>query len=307
MDLDYLTDKPLITDTDNVKHVGISHTRSNDQRSRNFLYCTYAHSLYQAFLWLVIKYNIASYGLHYKPLYICHALAGIAGYSRDRNDRRKSLTAVFFYLRRQLRMKAFTDPVRLYVTTITVDTTQAFRPIVPPVEQPVSMKEVFPWILGVLVVALLGLVIWYVLKHRKPRVDENGEPVRGRVTPPYDKAIGDLESLKQQKLWQVGKVKEYYSSLSDIAREYIEGQFNVNAVEMTTDDILRDVRELRFDQEIYDKLKDTMELSDLVKFAKYTTSPLENDNAMSDMTDFVNKSYEHYQALKAKEEEVSHV
>lgn len=207
----------------------------------------------------------------------------------------------------QLRMKAFTDPVQLYATTIMVDTTQAFRPIVPPIDQPVSMKEVFPWILGVLVLALLGLIVWYVLKHRKPRVDENGEPVRGPVTPPYDKAIGDLESLKQQKLWQVGKVKEYYSGLSDIAREYIEGQFNVNAVEMTTDDILRDVRELNFDPEIYGKLKDTMELSDLVKFAKYTTSPLENDNAMSDMTDFVNKSYEHYQAAKAKEEEVNHV
>lgn len=207
----------------------------------------------------------------------------------------------------QLRMKAFTDPVQLYATTITVDTTQAFRPIVPPIDQPVSMKEVFPWILGVLVLALLGLIVWHVIKHRKPRVDENGEPVKGPVTPPYDKAIGDLESLKQQKLWQVGKVKEYYSGLSDIAREYIEGQFNVNAVEMTTDDILRDVRELNFDSEIYGKLKDTMELSDLVKFAKYTTSPLENDNAMNDMTDFVNKSYEHYQAAKAKEEEVNHV
>ena len=207
----------------------------------------------------------------------------------------------------QLRMKAFTDPVQLYATTIAVDTTQAFRPIVPPIDQPVSMKEVFPWILGVLVLALLGLIVWYVIKHRKPRVDENGEPVKGPVTPPYDKAIGDLESLKQQKLWQVGKVKEYYSGLSDIAREYIEGQFNVNAVEMTTDDILRDVRELNFDSEIYGKLKDTMELSDLVKFAKYTTSPLENDNAMNDMTDFVNKSYEHYQAAKAKEEEVNHV
>ena len=207
----------------------------------------------------------------------------------------------------QLRMKAFTDPVQLYATTITVDTTQAFRPIVPPIDQPISMKEVFPWILGALVLALLGLIVWYVIKHRKPRVDENGEPVKGPVTPPYDKAIGDLESLKQQKLWQVGKVKEYYSGLSDIAREYIEGQFNVNAVEMTTDDILRDVKELNFDPEIYGKLKDTMELSDLVKFAKYTTSPLENDNAMSDMTDFVNKSYEHYQAARAKEEEVNHV
>jgi hypothetical protein len=207
----------------------------------------------------------------------------------------------------QMRMKAFTDPVQLYVTTITVDTTQAFRPIVPPIDQPVSMKEVFPWILGLLLLILVGLMVWFFLKRRKPKVDENGQPVRGPVTPPYDKAIGDLESLKQQKLWQVGKLKEYYSGLSDIAREYIEGQFNVNAVEMTTDDILRDVRELNFDQEIYGKLKDTMELSDLVKFAKYTTSPLENDNAMSDMTDFVNKSYEHYQATKAKEEEVNHV
>ena len=189
------------------------------------------------------------------------------------------------------------------MTTITVDTTQAFKPMVPPIEHPVSMKEVFPWILGVLLLVLAGLVVWYFVKHRKPKVDENGEPVKGPVIPPYTKAIGDLESLKQQKLWQAGKVKEYYSSLTDIAREYIEGQFKVNAVEMTTDDILKEVRELRFDEKLYGKLKDTMELSDLVKFAKYTASPLENDNAMGDMTDFVNDSYAHYQAMKAKEEE----
>lgn len=203
----------------------------------------------------------------------------------------------------QLRMKAFTDPLEVYATTITVDTTQAFKPLVPPIEQPVSMKEVFPWILGVLLLALVALVIWYFVKHRKPRIDENGEPVKGPVIPPYTKAIGDLESLKQQKLWQVGKVKEYYSSLTDIAREYIEGQFGVNAVEMTTDDILEEVKELDFEPKLYGKLKGTMELADLVKFAKYTTSPLENDNAMSDMTGFVNDSYAHYEAMKAKEEE----
>ena len=203
----------------------------------------------------------------------------------------------------QMRMKAYTEPVLLYSSTITVDTTQAFRPMMPPIEQPVSMKEVFPWILGVLLLALAGLAIWYFVKHRKPKLDENGEPVKGPVTPPYDKAIGDLESLKQQKLWQAGKVKEYYSNLTDIAREYIEGQFKVNAVEMTTDAILQEVRELDFNPELFGKLKGTMELADLVKFAKYTTSPLENDNAMSDMTDFVNDSYAHYQAMKAKEEE----
>jgi len=207
----------------------------------------------------------------------------------------------------QLRMKAYTDPLQLYATTIAVDTTQAFRPLVPPIEKPVSMQEVFPWILGALLLVLAGLVAWYFVKHRKPKVDENGEPIKGPVIPPYTKAIGDLESLKQQKLWQVGKVKEYYSGLTDIAREYIEGQFQVNAVEMATDDILREVRDLNFDERLYGKLKETMELSDLVKFAKYSASPLENDNAMSDMTDFVNDSYAHYQAMQAKEEEVKHV
>lgn len=200
-------------------------------------------------------------------------------------------------------LNAFTVPIQLYSTTISVDTTQAFRPLVPPIEHPVSMKEVFPWLLGLLILIIIGLVIWYYVKHRKPRVDENGEPVRGPKTPPYDKAIGDLESLKQQKLWQAGKLKEYYSGLTDIAREYIEGQFQVNAVEMTTDDILREVQELHFDEALYGKLKDTMELADLVKFAKFAPSSLESDNAMSDMTDFVNDSYAHYQAMKAKEEE----
>lgn len=196
-----------------------------------------------------------------------------------------------------------TSPIDLYVTTITVDTIQGYKPLMPPIEQPIAMKELFPWILGALLLLLVALVVWYLVKHRKPRVDENGEPIKGPVVPPYTKAIGDLESLKQQKLWQAGKVKEYYSSLTDIAREYIEGQFGVNAVEMTTDEILEQVSELHFDEQLFGKLKGTMELADLVKFAKYAASSLESDNAMTDMTEFVNGSYAHYQAMKAKEEE----
>ena len=200
-------------------------------------------------------------------------------------------------------LSTFTSPIQLYSTTISVDTTQAFRPLMPPIEHPVSMKEMFPWLLGLLLLVIIGLAVWYVVKHRKPKTDENGEPVKGPSIPPYDKALGDLESLKEQKLWQAGKLKEYYSSLTDIAREYIEGQFQVNAVEMTTDDILREVRDLHFEASLYGKLKSTMELADLVKFAKYSASALESDNAMTDMTDFVNDSYAHYQAQQAKEEE----
>ena len=200
------------------------------------------------------------------------------------------------------RLMAYTDPIKLYSTTITVDTTMAYKPIVEPLAAPIQMKEVYPWLLGALLLVLLGLGIWLLLKCRKTRVDENGNIVRGPVIPPYDKAVTDLENLRQQKLWQSGKVKEYFSSLTDIAREYIEGQFGVNAVEMTTDDILEEVKPLRFSQETYDKLKETMEVADLVKFAKYSSSNLESENAMNRMTEFVNESYEQYQKRKAEEE-----
>ena len=200
------------------------------------------------------------------------------------------------------RLMAYTDPIRLYSTTMTVDTTQAYKPIVEPLKAPVQMKEVFPWILAALLLVLLVLGIWLLVRRRKRRVDENGNIVRGPVIPPYDKAVTDLENLRQQKLWQSGKVKEYFSSLTDIAREYIEGQFGVNAVEMTTDDILEEIKPLRFSNESYNKLKDTMELSDLVKFAKYSASNLESDTAMNNMTDFVNESYAQYQKRKAEEE-----
>ena len=192
------------------------------------------------------------------------------------------------------RLMAYTDPINLYSTTITVDTTMAYKPIVEPLAAPIQMREVYPWLLGALLLVLIGLGIWLLLKRRKVRVDENGNIVRGPVIPPYDNAVTDLENLRQQKLWQSGKVKEYFSSLTDIAREYIEGQFGVNAVEMTTDDILEDIKPLRFSKETYDKLKETMEVADLVKFAKYSAANLESENAMNRMTEFVNESYEQY-------------
>lgn len=197
---------------------------------------------------------------------------------------------------------AFSNPVDLHVTTMAVDTTQAFHPIAAPIEHPVTIKEVYPWILAALLLIIVVIVVWYLVKHRKPKVIVNGKPVRGRVIPPYEKAISDLQILREQKLWQAGRVKEYYSGLSDIAREYIEGQFHVNAVEMTTDEILQEMDKLKFDKQIYDKLRDAMDLSDLVKFAKYTTSSLENDNAMDNMEGFVKESYLQFQATKTAQE-----
>ena len=200
-----------------------------------------------------------------------------------------------------MRLQAFTEPIDLYATTMVVDTLQPYKPIVEPIAAPIQMKEVFPWLLAVLLLALAVFGVWYWRKHRKTKVDAEGNIIRGPVIPPYDKAVGDLKRLREEKIWQSGKVKEYFSSLTDIAREYIEGQFGVNAVEMTTDDILNEIKPLHFKKETYDKLKDTMEVADLVKFAKYSASTLESDTALTSMTEFVNESYAYYQEQQAKQ------
>ena len=206
-----------------------------------------------------------------------------------------------------MRMMAFTEPIDLYATTIVVDTLQPYKPIVEPMAAPIQMKEVFPWILVALLAVLLGIGIWLFVKRRIVHVDEEGNIVHGPVIPPYDKAVDELKKLREEKMWQSGKVKEYFSSLTDIAREYIEGQFGVNAIEMTTDDILEEIKPLHFSKETYSKLKDTMQVADLVKFAKYSATTLESDTALSNMTEFVNESYAHYQKTMKTEEEVKDV
>jgi hypothetical protein len=189
----------------------------------------------------------------------------------------------------------------VHSTTITVDPSQPYKPIVPPMNKPIKFKDVWPYILAAVVLALLVVAVVLLIKRRRAQQPAEGEVEEPKnLIPPYDKAINDLADLKQQKLWQSGKQKEYYSMLTDIIREYIEGQFGVNAVEMTTYDILEAIEPLNFDGRLFDTFKNTMELADFVKFAKYQPSSLENDQAMNNMTDFVNESYAHYQDMQQK-------
>ena len=77
------------------------------------------------------------------------------------------------------------------------------------------------WIIGIL---LLLFLIYYLIKKYK-----KGESLitkRKIVVPPHITALNKLQNLNKQKLWQKGELKEYYSELSLILREYTENRFN---------------------------------------------------------------------------------
>ena len=111
--------------------------------------------------------------------------------------------------------------------------------------------------------------------------------------------------MKNNELWNSTQTKDYYTDLTDIAREYLEGQFDIDAVEMTTDEIMSAVNELNLNSVTKAKLQDTLTTADFVKFAKANPTAEQNKQSFSDINNFVEDSYVYFQEEEKKKEEES--
>jgi hypothetical protein len=146
------------------------------------------------------------------------------------------------------------------------------------------------WIvLGImLLVAFIGLVIWLILKKKRKGYIFK-PPV---ILPAHVRAIRELDKLKEEKIWQQGREKEFYSRLTDILRSYLFEREGINAMEMTSGEILNEMRKLLEGESVYNNLKQILSTADLVKFARYKPYPDENDLSMVNAYFFVNQTRE---------------
>ena len=141
-----------------------------------------------------------------------------------------------------------------------------------------------------LILALLALAFVIVRKYIMKR-PVFGPPAPKVVLPAYVTALSKLEHIKQEKIWQQGRIKEFHTELTDIIREYIEGNFELNAPEMTSEEILEHFHYLRFEvKTAYASLQQLLQLADLVKFAKWTAMPDENELSLLNAYLFVNQT-----------------
>ena len=195
-----------------------------------------------------------------------------------------------------------TDEVELYVTTVAVDTTQAFRPIKGVMRQNVTAKEVLPWAAIVIVLAGVVYLVIYLKKHKKP-VEVVVEEKKKPKIPAIVTARAKLADMKDNELWNSAKVKDYYTDLTGIAREYLEGQFAIDAVEMTTDEIMQAINTLNLNDLTKDKLQETLITADFVKFAKANPSAEQNEQSFKDIDFFIEDSYVYFQEIEKKKTE----
>ena len=185
----------------------------------------------------------------------------------------------------------WTDPLALnIIQPFEVDTTLAITDIKDIERAPIWWWGIIRWIL--LAIGLAGLAVggWYAWqwyqKNRKPEEEEvNPELLR----PADEVALEKLDAIKAQKIWKDGKVKEYQTDLTDVVREYIGRRFDVQSTEKTSDETLRAMKPL-IEKDLYSKLSKMLQLADLVKFAKWHTTPDENESALTTAYDFVNET-----------------
>jgi len=166
-----------------------------------------------------------------------------------------------------------------------IDANSELKDIKGPLDDNIGWSDIWPWLVLILII-LLSIFTYkkYFNKKKKTVVVK-----KNIQTPAHILALNSLKKLENKKLIDKKDIKEYYSSISEIIRRYIENRFNFPALELTTYEILNIITAIIKKEESI-SLKNILEISDLVKFAKKIPDQIENVKNLNLATDFVKKT-----------------
>ncbi len=140
------------------------------------------------------------------------------------------------------------------------------------------------WIIIAILLAIVAF-LWGMRRYKK-----EGTVLKKKPEPtPYETAIKDLRELKAKNLWEQGMEKEYFTRLTDILRIYLARRFGINAMEMTS----REIMDHLYSSDVKDKrdyVRQILSVADFVKFAKVRPLPADNIAAYDNAVRFVEET-----------------
>lgn len=166
-------------------------------------------------------------------------------------------------------------PVKVTVQSVLPPGAQDIKDIREPVPVKMGTGE---WLAAGLV-ALVGLlllaaVVWLLVRRHLRRRRRAAGPV---LVGPHERALAELDALRASNLLRRGELKQYYTRLSEVLREYLEARFEVPAMEQTTWMIRLHLERLPEAREWVQDFSDLLRRSDLVKFARQPVMAAEAD------------------------------
>ncbi len=158
-----------------------------------------------------------------------------------------------------------TDPWPVTVSSVGLDEGGDIRAIKGPLDIPLGLLGLLPWLAGTLLLAGIAYWLWRRGRGRAPdSILAPAAPPR----PPHEIAYEALRTLEAERLPDRGEIKTFHIRASDIVRAYVEGRFGVDALEMTTGEVLDGLLGHEVDAEVLLDFRRLLERCDLVKFAK---------------------------------------
>lgn len=174
--------------------------------------------------------------------------------------------------------KSFTNSLLITLAGFSVNPQGEIKDIKPPMDAPWLFEDFLPYIIALVVIgALVGGYFYY--RHRIKLKKDILADVKVFI-PPHREALAALRMLEEKKLWQQGLVKEYYSDVTEIIRRFFERRWNIIALEMTTEEILMQMKPIPEALMVWKEMESFFLNADLVKFAKYQPAPAEHDQEM---------------------------
>jgi hypothetical protein len=150
----------------------------------------------------------------------------------------------------------------------------ALRSLAPQVPLLVRSWRLLWWTLGAAAGAGLALAGWIAWKRWR-----RAAPVEALPLPPHVRFERRLSDLAAERLPQSGRKREYFFRLSEIVREYLGRIFAVNALDLTTAELVETLSRRANTIDCATILR-WCERADVVKFARYEPSEEECDEAL---------------------------
>jgi len=126
----------------------------------------------------------------------------------------------------------------------------------------------YHYLIVLLLMILLGLY-WYFNHKKKYKTNVVEVPVEdNKPFSPEQVALAKLLTMKQEKIWLIGKTKEYHQQLTKVLKEYLENKYVFRALEMSSTEVIENLNNIIENKRHIDIIIDILHISDLIKFAK---------------------------------------
>ena len=168
------------------------------------------------------------------------------------------------------------------------------------IKEIIEVEEKTDWLfilmIALSVLVLAGILYWFFTRKKKKVL----KPVPATIKQSaLEKALADLDKLEAENLYEKNKVKEHYSRVVDISREFFGTSTGHTSLQKTTDEWMLQLQYLQVNAETKTTFFQLLRLADAVKFAKYLPPEMENENSVKQAKNMLQEVADWYKDIRS--------